>query len=132
MNGYTQKEKKKFRDSKEWKDFRADKIDKVNGCCECCGIDHSKHTRKLQVHHKDSDKKNYSNLSKPENFAVLCSVCHKILHQLEARVRSKKQATKNRHIIDLVAGYFLGITETAGDRVSCEACGGVGRVTANR
>jgi hypothetical protein len=83
-------EKEAFRRTKEWKQFRIHLIDERGQYCECCG----KKTKVLQCHH--ADEKNYQDLN-PDNFFLLCALCHKCVSDLEhikpenrARLRSKE------------------------------------------
>lgn len=103
----TQPAKIKFRSTIEWKDFRAQILQDRNGLCELCGIDHSKHTRKLELHHKDLNPNNYTDISDPTHFALLCGVCHKSAHQFHARVKSKKQPSKSPLLIAIDNQLFI-------------------------
>ena len=65
---YNQKSKKKFRDSKRWKDFRRQMYEQSGRECAVTG---NKLTRLWQLHHMDMAEEHYENL-KPENF--VCQV----------------------------------------------------------
>lgn len=70
-------EKNKFRRSREWKNFRKELIELRGTYCECCG----KKTKLLDCHH--ADEKNYTDLSHPEKFFLVCKLCHKCISSLE-------------------------------------------------
>ena len=103
----TQPAKSKFRSTVEWKDFRSQILLERNGLCELCGIDHSKNTRKLELHHKDLNPNNYTDISDPTHFALLCGVCHKSVHQFHTRIISKKQPSKNTLLLAIDKLFFL-------------------------
>lgn len=44
--------------------------------CESCGVDLSKHTYLLHVHHRDHDKGN----NRASNLLVVCALCHAEYH----------------------------------------------------
>jgi len=75
----TGKEKAKFRNSPEWKTFRAGLLEERGRICEVCGIHHKSG---LQIHHLD--EANYTDL-REHKFIVLCSRCHQLLEQLLRR-----------------------------------------------
>lgn len=102
-----QNKKTKFRNTIEWKDFRAQFIQDNDGLCSFCGINHSKHTRKLELHHKDLNPLHYTDISNPNNFCLLCTNCHRTVHQFYTRVKSKKQPTRNKIMIDVVSKFFI-------------------------
>lgn len=99
--------KRKFRSTVEWKDFRAQIIKERNGLCDFCGISHMKATKKLELHHKDLNPNNYTDISNPSNFALLCGNCHKSAHQFHTRVISKHQPTTNKIIIEIDKQFFI-------------------------
>lgn len=132
MASLTQKEKARFRSSKEWKEFRIRKIEENDYKCECCELNHKKNKSRLTVHHRDLDKNNYKDLSDGSKFSVLCVSCHKMLHQLERRVSNKKQPSMNPKVIDLVQPFFIHLSHKAGDRAICPSCGGAGSLMPNR
>ena len=72
------KEKEKFRRTKEWKNFRKKLILERGQICQNCG----KNTKLLHCHHADESVENYQNLN-PDNFYLLCSLCHKCVSDLE-------------------------------------------------
>ena len=63
--------------SRKWLDFRDYMLKKCKYECELCG-----RGGVLNVHHRDLDPANYTNLSNPNNFRVLCRECHEIMHKL--------------------------------------------------
>lgn len=70
--------KKKFRTSKEWKEFRQymrdkQKTDPVTG---------QKLTRMANLHHMNLDETKYTDLSKEEDFVFLNHYTHKMVHWL--------------------------------------------------
>ncbi len=73
----------KFRQTKQWIEFRTALVMSRGSRCEICGI----HKKGLQVHHKvPSD---YQNLD-PANFSVLCARCHQTVETLAKRLKGKK------------------------------------------
>lgn len=92
-------EKTKFRSSKEWKEFRKNIITERGTYCECCG----KKTRALQLHHKDPE--HYTVLEK-ERFALLCSLCHKAVSDLE-RIKPENRKKLRAEWYVEIYGKFL-------------------------
>lgn len=74
-------EHSKFRATKLWKDFRLEQIKANDNTCECCGRSY-KQASHLQLHHLVPNE--YENLD-PNNFAVLCSLCHKNVELLASK-----------------------------------------------
>lgn len=106
VRGAAQKSRARFRSSPAWKDFRLQMIERDGSKCQCCGIRYP--SPKLQLHHKDLSKERYQELDVAENFVCLCSTCHKSLHAMERKVRSKKRAyTGNPALRDLVNQFFI-------------------------
>lgn len=102
---FTQKDKIKFRASKEWKDFRISKINEVNNLCELCGRHFP--SPKLHIHHRDLDRDHYTDISDKSHFKVLDVTCHDFLHSVHSMVISKKNCTTNQKLIDLQKPFFL-------------------------
>ena len=72
----TQKDRRRYRQTKKWKEFRAYLLDKAeNRCYVCKGFKR----KGLQIHHLDPST--YGD-EKPEDCIVLCSSCHKELERL--------------------------------------------------
>lgn len=67
--------------SSEWKRKRRHMLDRADGCCQSCGK-----SRRLEVHHLSYQNLGYES---PEELAVLCSECHKALHE-ELKARGEK------------------------------------------
>lgn len=100
--------KAKFRATKEWKDFRIHMLAMVDNTCECCGNEYpGKKSRGLNIHHRDLNVANYSDISNTYNFKVLCKSCHESLHFFHNRVNAKKNPTKNQDLINFQSPYFL-------------------------
>lgn len=74
----TQKSKRKFRQSKEWKDFRQ-KMRK-----KCGGLDYitgHKLRKGYQVHHRNLNETKYAELEE-DNFICCNNLTHKVIHWL--------------------------------------------------
>lgn len=99
-----QKEKAKFRTTKEWKEHREELIKENNEKCQCCGRKFP--SKRLHCHHMDLDSANYKDLTK-EKFKILCSPCHDFLHWAHTLSTSKKNKTTNQDLINLQTPYFL-------------------------
>jgi hypothetical protein len=91
----TQKDKRRFRDSKKWKDFREHMKTLQNETCQITG---AKLTKLWQLHHMDLDESNYENLI-DENFVCLSWNMHKVVHALF--VKSKPRAWRSR-VLNLI------------------------------
>ena len=81
-----QKEKTKFRASKEWKAFRDKKRkeqvkDPVTG---------AKLTRMANLHHLDLDESHYEDISNEDNFIFLNQYTHKVVHWLFSKANPKQ------------------------------------------
>lgn len=122
----SQKDKSKFRATNEWTEFRKGIIQKKNNKCDCCGI-FFKDTSKLNLHHKNLDSAEYTNISNPDNFSLLCSTCHDISHSLHTKIISKKNPTNNSDILNLVFPYFIftpdQLKEINSKFTYCSCCG---------
>ena len=92
---YNQKSKKKFRDSKRWKDFRRQMYEQSGRECAVTG---NRLTRLWQLHHMDMSEEHYENL-KPENFVCLSWNMHKVVHALF--VKSKPREWRKR-VLNLI------------------------------
>lgn len=102
---FTQKDKIKFRASKEWKDFRITKIAETNGLCELCG--RAFPSPKLHIHHRDLERDHYTDISDKSKYKVLCVICHDFLHSVHSMVISKKNCTTNQKLIELQKPFFI-------------------------
>ena len=91
----TQKDKRRFRDSKKWKDFREHMKTLQNETCQITG---ARLTKLWQLHHMDLDESNYENLI-DENFVCLSWNMHKVVHALF--VKSKPKAWRSR-VLNLI------------------------------
>lgn len=60
--------------SNRWLSFRSKMID-LNSKCELCGCGGI-----LNIHHRDLNPSNYTDLSNISNFRVLCVECHNLMH----------------------------------------------------
>lgn len=80
-------EKRKFRSSKVWKDFRHSEIQKrklpgeKQARCECCGSQHP--DKDFDLHHLEPD--NYDNLD-PTKFKLLDTKCHEFFEWIAIRL----------------------------------------------
>ena len=92
---YNQKAKKKFRDSKRWKDFRRQMYEQSGRECAVTGYTL---TKLWQLHHMSLDEEQYENL-KPENFVCLSWNMHKVVHALF--VKSKPREWRKR-VLNLI------------------------------
>jgi 5-methylcytosine-specific restriction endonuclease McrA len=74
--GYSYKDKQKFRQSRQWQNFRKYMLEKYPACAFC---GNSKSTK--TVHHTKlcETKEEYENLEETR-FIVLCSNCHRTMH----------------------------------------------------
>ena len=102
---FTQKDKIKFRASKEWKEFRIAKIAETNGLCELCG--RAFPSPKLHIHHRNLDRDHYTDISDKSKFKVLCVTCHDFLHSVHSMVISMKNCTTNQKLIELQKPFFI-------------------------
>ena len=92
---YDQKAKKKFRDSKRWKEFRRQMYEQSGRECAVTGY---KLTKLWQLHHMDLVEEHYENLN-PENFVCLSWNMHKVVHALF--VKSKPREWRKR-VLNLI------------------------------
>ena len=87
----TQASNSRFRSSPAWKEHRAVMLDLAGYACQCCGAKCKEdNAQNLQVHHRDLNKRNYTKLDDKSKFSVLCGDCHKFLHRIHNRLKSKK------------------------------------------
>jgi hypothetical protein len=63
-----------------WLNFRDKMLLDRGFSCELCNCSGTINT--LNVHHMDLTPANYTNLSNPANFRVLCRKCHQDMHTL--------------------------------------------------
>lgn len=91
----TQKDKRRFRDSKKWKDFREHMKTLQNETCQISG---AKLTKLWQLHHLNLDETKYDELI-DENFVCLSWNMHKVVHALF--VKSKPKAWRSR-VLNLI------------------------------
>ena len=91
----TQKDKRRFRDSKKWKDFREHMKTLQNETCQITG---ARLTRLWQLHHMNLDETKYDELI-DENFVCLSWNMHKVVHALF--VKSKPRAWRSR-VLNLI------------------------------
>lgn len=97
------KDKVKFRQSKEWKEYRQSIIKERGPYCECCGMKH----KKLSLHHKDLDPTNYTNLSNPQKHVLLCSKCHSFLHHCYTQTFKKLSNQNNPDLVNIFLPFFI-------------------------
>ena len=89
----------KFRTTKQWKVFRQSILAEREHRCQCCGI--PKKPKGLQLHHKKPQ--DYTDLSHPEDFVLVCSECHKLIERMSRRFRGKNAST----ILNAEVWYLL-------------------------
>ena len=94
----TQKEKRKFRASKRWKEFR-DRIKEERKVCEITG---AKLTKMWQLHHCLLDETKYEDLSHEENFCALSWNMHKCVHFLFCKSKPKEWRKRVLNLIKIL------------------------------
>jgi hypothetical protein len=75
---YNSADKRAFRESEEWKNFRKEKFEETK-------VDYITQRRlqpKANLHHLDLSSENYEDLSHPENFLLLNKTTHRMIHML--------------------------------------------------
>lgn len=87
----TQKTKKKFRQTKAWKQLRHDKNVEQRGIDP---ITLGKLSKTCNLHHLDLDEENYSKIDNKDNFILLNKVTHDMVHWLY------KYQSKDKQFID--------------------------------
>ena len=106
--GLNQKDKSKFRSSTEWKDFRLQKIEESENKCDLCNnIFIGNRSRKLNLHHRCLDPRQYTDISDKTRFSILCSNCHEFCHTMEKRVNNKKIPCTDSDILSIVKRFFI-------------------------
>lgn len=79
----TAAEKRKYRNTKKWKDTRRTLLDATGYQCLMCGIEkRGKKSKGLHVHHVNEES--YGNETFAD-LAVLCADCHKMLEKFLRR-----------------------------------------------
>jgi predicted HNH restriction endonuclease len=99
----------RFRSSPIWRDHRLQMLDIADYSCQCCGVkyNHSQ-ASKLQVHHRDLNKKNYLKIEDKSRFSVLCGDCHKFVHRIHNRLKKKKGTFAGALLLyELDEAFFL-------------------------
>ena len=102
----SQKSKRKFRQTKRWKEFKqkmkteAGKVDAITG---------KKLYRSWQLHHQNLNEKEYQNL-RPEWFLCVNNLTHKVIHWLYVYY------VKDPAIIDRLKAEMLKMKEINGGR----------------
>ena len=82
----TQQKKRKFRDTKRWKEFREHMKEIQGGVCQVTG---AKLTRLWALHHEDLNEDHYENLDEG-NFVCLSWNMHKVVHALFVKSKPKE------------------------------------------
>ena len=82
----TQQKKRRFRDSKRWKDFREHMKEIQGGICQVTG---AKLGRLWQLHHCSLDETKYEDLNE-DNFVCLSWNMHKVVHALFVKSKPKE------------------------------------------
>jgi cobalamin-dependent methionine synthase I len=94
----TQREKRRFRDSKRWKEFREHMKALQENKCQVTG---AKLTKLWQLHHMDLDENNYQNLD-DDNFVCLSWNMHKVVHALFVKSKPKEWRTRILNLIRIL------------------------------
>ena len=123
----TATEKKKFRQSKEWKEFRVKKLQDADNKCECCGVK----SKVLHLHHKNLDKEQYTNISNPSHFVILCKSCHDIAHFYFNRLIHKTNQSKNPAMFNLIRNFFILSPENVKKLENFNNCPSCNNITSN-
>jgi len=77
------KEKNKYRQSRQWKEFRKRILKDRDYTCEVCKI---KKKKGLHIHHFDESA--YGR-EKESDVVLLCSVCHRLVEWILSRTKNK-------------------------------------------
>lgn len=94
----TQREKRRFRDSKRWKEFREHMKALQENRCQITG---AKLTKLWQLHHMDLDEENYQNLD-DDNFVCLSWNMHKVVHALFVKSKPKEWRIRILNLIRIL------------------------------
>lgn len=94
----TQREKRRFRDSKRWKEFREHMKTLQENRCQITG---AKLTKLWQLHHLDLDENNYQNLE-DDNFVCLSWNMHKVVHALFVKSKPKEWRIRILNLIRIL------------------------------
>lgn len=94
----TQREKRRFRDSKRWKEFREHMKALQENRCQITG---AKLTKLWQLHHMDLDENNYQNLD-DDNFVCLSWNMHKVVHALFVKSKPKEWRSRVLNLIRIL------------------------------
>jgi len=103
--GLTQQEKSKFRATKTWTNFRQQILTEKDCICDCCL--RKLPSSKLNLHHKDLNSENYTNISDKTHFSLLCSNCHDTAHSFYSILINKKNKNKSVNIFNLIRTFFI-------------------------
>lgn len=98
MKKSNQTAKRKFRASKEWKDFRKymmnkQKVDPVTG---------NKLTKMFNLHHLDLDENHYEDISNENNFVCLGYKTHELVHFLFSKTKPKQWRERIKRLIPIL------------------------------
>lgn len=94
----TQREKRRFRDSKRWKEFREHMKALQENRCQITG---AKLTKLWQLHHLDLDENNYQNLE-DDNFVCLSWNMHKVVHALFVKSKPREWRVRILNLIRIL------------------------------
>lgn len=94
----TQKDKRRFRDSKKWKDFREHMKTLQNETCQITG---ARLTKLWQLHHLNLDETKYDELI-DENFVCLSWNMHKVVHALFVKSKPKEWRIRVLNLIRIL------------------------------
>lgn len=95
---YSQKDKRNFRNSKHWKEFR----DKIRHKQVVDPVTGQKLTRLANLHHCDLNEDNYEDLSNEDNFIFLNQMTHKVVHFFFLKSKPTEWRKRLEHIIPIL------------------------------
>ena len=101
----TQKEKTKFRATKEWRDFRKQLKEKQ----KVDPLSLKSLTKTCNCHHRDLDATHYTDISNEEHFVMVNNYSHKCLHYLYNIYKNDKDVIK-RLELELEKMYKINCT----------------------
>lgn len=94
----TQAEKRKFRASKKWKEFR-ERLKEERKVCEITG---AKLTKMWQLHHMDMSEENYQDITHEENYCALSWNMHKCVHYLFTKSKPREWRKRVMNLIRIL------------------------------
>jgi hypothetical protein len=94
----SQQKKRKFRGSREWKEFKARMRERQGGTCQITG---GKLTKMWQLHHMDLDEENYQVLDE-DKFVCLSWNMHKVVHALYVKSKPREWRSRVLRLISIL------------------------------